>query len=119
MTTENKRLGSDLLFWFQLIMAWAFTVPQAIRLFSSTAGMTITWAMFCSTFSLINLFLARGAYLQSRSRKAGQVVLVYANWFFLWLTLFVFICIKGVWFPKDTILSLLILVSLVALLFVR
>jgi len=119
MTSEKKRLAGDLLFWFQLVMAWAFTVPQVIRSLSSTAGMTITWTMFCSAFVLINLFLALGAYRQSKSRKAGQVVLVYANWLILWMTLLVIICIKGQWFAKDTVLTGLILASLAALLVVR
>ena len=119
MSTEDKRMAGDLLFWFQLTMAWAFTVPQVIRSLESTAGMTITWSVFCSAFVLINLFLALGAYEQSKSRKARQVVLVYANWLVLWLTLFTIIAIKGTWFKEDTILTILILISLAVLLVVR
>ncbi len=119
MSTEKKRWAGDLLFWFQLIMAWAFTVPQVIRSLQSTAGMSITWTMFCSAFVLVNLFLAYGAYEQSRSRKAGQVVLVYVNWLVLWLTLFAIISVKGTWFRKDTMLTILIFISLALLLAVR
>jgi hypothetical protein len=100
-------------------MAWAFTVPQVIRSLHSTAGMTITWTMFCSAFVLINLFLALGAYEQSKSRKAGQVVFVYANWLVLWLTLFAIIIVKGTWTQKDSVLTALILVSLAVLLLAR
>ena len=119
MTTENKNVAGDLLFGFQLLMAWAFTVPQVIRSFYSTAGMTITWTMFCLAFVIINLFLAYGAYEQSRSRKAIQIVVVYANWFVLWFILFSIICVKGTWVMKDTVLTWLIIFSLVVLLVVR
>jgi hypothetical protein len=119
MSSENKKVAGDLLFWFQLSMAWAFTVPQVIRSLTSTVGMTVTWSSFCTAFVLVNFFLALGAYKQSRSRKAGQVVLVYANWVLLWLTLAIIIGIKGVWSAKDTLLTILILISMSVLLIVR
>src|SRR3989344_1773488 len=119
MPAENKKMAGDLLFWFQLIMAWAFTVPQVIRSLESTAGMTITWTVFCLAFVLINLFLAIGAYKQSMSRKAGQVVLVYINWLVLWTVLFGIIAMNGTWFQQDTVLSALIIASVGALLVIR
>ena len=116
---RKPNIGGDLLFVFQITMAWAFTVPQVIRSLNSTAGMSITWTMFCSLFVLINLFLALGAYEQSKSRKALQVMLVYANWMILWMTLFVIIAMKGVWIWKDTLLSIMIIVGLLVLLALR
>jgi uncharacterized protein with PQ loop repeat len=119
MSTENKRFTGDLLFGFQLVMAWIFTVPQVVRSFQSTAGMTITWTMFCSLFVLINLFLAIGAYQQSKSRKALQVVIVYGNWLVLWLTLFATISVKGSWYFQDTVLTAIIVLCTMVLLAVR
>lgn len=119
MSSENKRLAADLLFWFQLVMAWSFTVPQIVRSLHSTGGMTITWSVFCSLFVLINLFLALGAYRQSASRKALQIVLVYTNWLILWIILFVIISLKGVWTRDDTIVTILIVIAVIILLVIR
>lgn len=119
MPTENKKLVGDLLFWFQFLMAWVFTVPQVIRSFSSTAGMTITWSMFCLAFVSINLFLARGAYQQSKSRKALQVMLVYINWFVLWLMMLVPMCIYGIWTRSDSLMTIMVLVGVVVIMVIR
>jgi hypothetical protein len=119
MTCLKKRIAADLLFWFQLVMAWAFTIPQIIRSFHSTAGMTITWSMFCTSFVLVNLFLALGAYRQSNSRKAGQVVWVYINWLVLWFAMLVLVCIKGRWMRSDSLLTVVVLVSVMVLLVIR
>jgi len=119
MSKEDKRLAGDLLFWFQLSMAWAFTVPQVIRSFHSTRGMTITWSLFCAAYVLVNLLLAHGAYEQSRSRKAGQVVLVYLNWLVLWLVMLAVVSVKGNWVFRDTLLSAIVTIALVILLLVR
>jgi hypothetical protein len=120
MTSESKKLAGDLLFWFQLLMAWVFTVPQVIRSFYSTAGMTITWSLFCTAFVLINLFLALGAWKQSnKSRKAAQIVLVYVNWLVLWLIMFIQVSIKGSWSMADSVLSALVIAFVAILLMVR
>lgn len=119
MSSENKRLAADLLFWFQLIMAWSFTVPQIVRSLHSTGGMTITWSLFCSLFVLINLFLAWGAYRQSKSRKALQIVLVYANWQILWIVMFVIISLKGVWTRDDTVVTVILVLAVMVLLAIR
>ena len=75
--------------------------------------------MFCSAFVTVNLFLALGAYRQSGSRKAGQVVLIYANWLILWSVMLAIITIKANWTTTDSILSLIVLVSVAVLLVIR
>ncbi|MFA6536484.1 MAG: hypothetical protein WCT25_03615 [Candidatus Paceibacterota bacterium] len=119
MSKEDKKLFGDFLFWLQFAMAWVFTVPQVIRSFYSTKGMTITWSMFCALFVLVNLFLALGAYRDSRSRKAGQVVFVYANWLLLWSVMFVVASLKGVWTTTDSLLSIIIVIGVAILLLAR
>jgi hypothetical protein len=119
MPAERKRLVGDLLFGFQLLMAWWFTVPQVIRSFSSTAGMTITWSLFCSIFVSVNLFLAIGAYRESRSRKALQVVWVYINWLVLWVAILIPTILHGTWKKSDTTVSWLIVVSVAILMVIR
>ncbi len=109
----------DLLFWFQIIMAWCFSIPQIHRSFTTTTGMTITWSMLCSIFVTINFFLALSAYWDSGSRKAMQVTLVYANWLLLWATMFVIISLKGYWTKSDTLVTLLVIASLTVLMIVR
>ena len=116
----NKKLTfGDFLFGLQILLAWIFTVPQVIRAFHSTAGMTMTWPMFCSAFVLVNLFLAIGAYKDSHSRKALQVTLVYANWLVLWVSILIPMSIYGTWKSNDTVVSTLILIAVGILLVAR
>lgn len=116
---KQKFSHGDLLFGFQILMAWWFTIPQVIRSFSSTAGMTITWSLFCSVFVTVNLFLALGAYKESKSRKALQVVLVYTNWLALWVAILVPTILHGTWKKSDTTMSQLIVVSVAILMVIR
>ncbi len=109
----------DLLFWFQIIMAWAFSVPQIMRSFTSTAGMTITWSMLCSVFVTVNFFLALSAYWDSGSRKAMQVTLVYANWLVLWSIMFVVVFIKGTWTDSDTLVTVIVIMLVTVIMVMR
>lgn len=107
------------LFGLQILLAWGFTVPQVVRSFKSTTGMTITWYLFCSVFVIINIFLAIGAYKKLKNLKSRQIIAIYANWLVLWLTLLVILCIRGTWLWKDSVVSVLIIASVTVLLLVR
>lgn len=112
-------LKTYFLFGFQILMAWGFTIPQLIRSSKSTEGMTITWSLFCLVFSLVNIFLAIGAYRQMRTQKASQLVIVYANWIVLWLAMLVVICLKGTWSTTDSILSVVVVSAVIYVLSTR
>ena len=110
---------SDLLFIFQVVMAWIFTFPQVLRSFKSTAGMTITWPAMCLVFVIINWFLAVGAYRKSGSRKALQIVVVYSNWIILMGVMLTTLVANGRWLSRDTTVSLLVFFATSGLLFLR
>jgi hypothetical protein len=75
--------------------------------------------MFCTAFVLVNLFLALGAYKQSKSRKALQVVLVYINWLALWFTMLISLSFNVKWMKSDSVLTILVIISLAILLVLR
>jgi hypothetical protein len=109
----------DLLFVFQIVMAWVFSVPQFFRSFQSTEGMTITWPAMCLAFVVVNLLLAVGAYRKSGSRKAFQIIIVYINWTILMGAMMAALTFNGHWTNRDTAVSILVGVAITLLLLMR
>ncbi len=116
MTTEKKWFG-DLLFGFQVIMAWVFTIPQTYKAFSHQG--TITWALFCFMYVLISLPLAIGGYKEKRSRKSWQVMMIYINFVILWFSFLTVSVLCLSWSVKDSEISCLILLGVSLILFFR
>ena len=116
---KRKLIVGDLMFVFQIVMAWLFTGPQVLRSFKSTTGVTITWPAMCLVFLVINIFLAIGAYRKSRSRRALQIVCIYANWIVLMGALLAALMINGHWIINDTVVSMSALVAVSLLITIR
>ncbi|MBI3633148.1 MAG: hypothetical protein HY226_02545 [Candidatus Vogelbacteria bacterium] len=116
---NKESIVGDVLFAVQMALSWMFFVSQFRRAFSTTTGMTMTWALFCSAFVFVNLLLARGNYIESRSRKAWQVRAVYVNWLAIWLAILAPTAYYGTWKYNDSIVSSLILFAVAVLLWFR
>jgi len=95
-----KRIA-EILFWFQIVMAWVYTVPQACKLFESTQGITIVLFLLQMAFLVFNLSLAIGACKNNPSRERKQTLLIYVNWTFLIGVLFAIALMKVTWKNSD------------------
>lgn len=115
MFTSLKKYSGDLLFGLQIFLAWWFSIPQVIRSFTDTKGMTITWSLFCSIFVFVNLLLAWSQYKDVKSRKALQIVFIYGNWLVLWAAMLAVMTVKGRWTDSDSLLSAIVAAALAAL----
>src|SRR5262245_41233814 len=104
-------MTADLLFVFQIVMAWVFGLAQAKRMLSSTQGMTITWFLFFECCLALNLYLARGAHRDLKDRKSWQILMVYVNWTILITVNLAIILWRGSWSLHDATLSFLVLGS--------
>jgi hypothetical protein len=102
----NRKLfgitGADLLFVFQIVMAWVFAIPQCLRFFESTEGVTINWFLCAYIFIVLNLYLSYGTYRKVKSKETLQAFLIYLNWGFLGLPLVVISFLKCPWISVDT-----------------
>jgi hypothetical protein len=101
-----KRIA-DILFWFQFVMAWAYTVPQVFRLFESTQGVTIIFFLSQMAFLVFNLSLAISACKNNPSREKKQTLMIYVNWTFLISVLFAIVLAKVAWKNSDWLVVLL------------
>jgi hypothetical protein len=110
---NRKDLSGDIFFGLQFGAAWVFTVPQFVRSFTSTAGMTTTWSLLCAIFCLVNLTIAVTGYRQAKTktRKGWQLITVYANWVVLWSAMLVSMLINGHWTTNDTLVTSLVVIS--------
>lgn len=107
-----KKLGADSLFVFQIVMAWFFTIPQCLRFFESTEGVTINWFLCAYIFIALNLYLSYGTYRRVKSRETLQAFLIYLNWGFLGLALLTISFLRCSWINVDTyIFSAVIILS--------
>lgn len=75
----NKKF-EEFLFWFQLVIAWLFSVPQIIRMTQNQQGVTTALYVLYMVFLVTNATLAMRAYLSKRDRSRAQSVIIYLNW---------------------------------------
>lgn len=100
---------SSLLFWFQIIMAWFYAVPQIYGILSGkTQGLTLVLYVNFLVYITLNLFLALAAYKKDQDIVRKYIVIVFSQWI-VFLTLIVILGFgKIIWRESDTIISAVI-----------
>ncbi|MCD4761292.1 hypothetical protein K8R42_05380 [bacterium] len=95
------------LFWFQVIMAWVYMVPQTRQILKGeTGGLTLAlWLMFMG-YLLISLSLSILSYKEKKEKIRFYTVLIFAQWNIFILFLFLLGLNKIRWTNGDTVVSI-------------
>jgi len=96
-----------LLFWFQVIMAWTYMIPQVIQISAGkTGGLTLAmWAIFIG-YLLVSLSLSLLAWQEKKDRIRLYTMIIFAQWTVFILVLFI-MCFKSVcWSDGDTVVCI-------------
>lgn len=109
MTKTFSRIsGGDILFVLQIVLAYFFALPQVLRMFENTQGVTINWMLCADVFIILNLWLAIGTHKRQDTRESWQTMVIYLNWALL-ATLMVFVSFaKCDWTRKDSVIALFV-----------
>lgn len=102
---------AELLFWFQLIMAYFYTVPL-IRSVSQgqVKGLTLAMYVFFLAYLLLGFSLAVSAYKQGPARNRDRLltVIVFGNWLLLVGLITYFGCRFIPWRASDSWFAIII-----------
>lgn len=93
----------ELLFWFQMLMAWVYMVFQVIQICSGkTGGLTLAmWVIFMG-YLFVSLSLALLAWREKKEKGRLYVVIIFAQWTVFIMALFL-LSIRSVrWSGGDT-----------------
>jgi hypothetical protein len=100
-------MTASLLFWFQVIMAWAYMIPQVSQILrGKTGGLTLAmWVIFMG-YLFVSLSLATLAWREKKDKIRLYTVIIFAQWTVFILVLFI-MCIKSVhWSAGDTVVCI-------------
>ncbi len=81
--SEKARSTATRLLWFQVICGIIFTSAQAIRMLTSTKGVSVSFFICVGAFAVINLVLSIAAYREAGKQDAGvkrQAIYIYSMW---------------------------------------
>lgn len=98
---------ASLLFWFQVIMAWTYMVPQVMQIVSGkTGGLTLAMWLIFMGYLFVSLSLAILAWRKKREKIRLYTVIIFAQWS-VFITLLFTMCVGSVrWSSGDTLVCL-------------
>lgn len=105
---------TDYLFSFQIVLAFLFGVPQAIKMFESVQGMTIVLFVCFEIFILFNLFLAHQAHREVPSRETIQALIIYYLWLVVVTAHLGILIVFGKWTRTDSVVMLALVILSIA-----
>lgn len=108
-------MAATLLFWFQIVMAWIYMVPQVWQIIQGkTGGLTLAmWVIFMG-YLFVSLSLAMLAWKEKKERIRFYTVLIFAQWSIFISALFL-MCVGTVyWSPGDTVVCVAVVFLSVA-----
>lgn len=103
-------MSAAILFWFQIVMAWVYMVPQVIGLLSGkTAGLTLAmWLIFIGYLG-VSLSLAFMSLKEKRETLRLYTVIIFAQWTVFISVLFLLALPSVRWNPGDTVVCIAVL----------
>lgn len=106
---------AELLFWFQMVIAYVYTVPMIGNIMHGKVG-GLTQAMYVifMAYLALGFSLALSSYRQSKSRIRLLTIIIFANWLVLVGTLVVLGFNAIPWRSVDTIFTAVIATITVA-----
>lgn len=118
MKNERKTF---FLFCFQLVMIFAYTIPQIINITSGkTKGLTMVLYGGFMIYILVNLFLSIQAYNINKTKGRRRLIVIYSLWVLAIGSIFISGITKIIWREEDTLISIVIfLLSLATLIYFK
>jgi len=106
----EETMTAHILFWFQVLMAWVYMVPQVKNLIEGkTAGLTLAmWVIFIG-YLVISLSLSVMAWREKKETLRLYTVVIFAQWTVFISALFLLAVPTVVWNPGDTAVCLAVL----------
>ncbi len=112
MKNEKKTF---LLFIFQIIMVFAYTIPQILNIVSGrTKGLTLVLYGGFIIYITVNLILSIDAYKVERTKGRKYLIFIYSLWILAIGSIFVSGLSKIIWREEDTLVSIVILLFSIA-----
>jgi len=114
-------MAKNLLFWFQVIMAWVYSVPQVLAIQSGeTKGLTLVLYIGFLIYLVMGLSLSISSYKAKPTRDRKLIIFIFVQWSVFIGTMFVLGLDKIVWHENDTLILLVMLgLSLFTLLYYK
>jgi len=100
---------TNLLFWFQVVMAWAHTGAQIVQIVrGKTGGLTLAmWFVFIG-YLIVSLSLAILAWREKKETIRLYTVIIFAQWT-VFITVLFIMCLGTVhWSSGDTVVCIII-----------
>jgi len=98
------------LFYFQIIMVFAYTIPQILNIISGkTKGLTLVLYGGFMIYVLVNFLLSIQAYDVKKTKGRKYLVIIFSLWVLSIGSLLVFGMTKIFWREEDTVISIIIL----------
>ena len=98
------------LFYFQVVMVFAYTIPQIINIVSGkTKGLTLVLYGGFMIYILVNLLLSIEAHNVNKTKGRKYLIIIYSLWVVSIGSLFISGMTKILWRGEDTVISIIIL----------
>ena len=111
MTLKDFRpTGSDIFAAFQVLMAWFFAVPQAMRMSVDVSGVTINWLLCAMIFTGLSLATSAASYRRKPARTTLHALIIYSNWMILLIPIVTIAFAKCPWTRQDTLIFSMIMI---------
>jgi len=109
------------LFYFQVVMVFAYTIPQIINIVSGkTKGLTLVLYGGFMIYILVNLLLSIEAHNVNKTKGRKYLIIIYSLWVVSIGSLFISGMTKILWRGEDTVISIIILfLSLATLIYFK
>jgi len=104
-------MTASLLFWFQVIMAWAYMIPQVSQILrGKTGGLTLAmWVIFMG-YLFVSLSLAVLAWQEKKEKIRLYTVIIFAQWAVFIVALFALSVSSVYWSPGDTAVCIVVVI---------
>jgi len=104
-------MTKNLLFWFQIIVAWIFTFPQIRNiLIDKTQGLTLALYSTSILYNIFSLSLAISSYRVNPDKIRKQTIIIFLQWLVFTNLIFIFGLKKIIWRPGDTLICIIIFI---------
>jgi hypothetical protein len=115
---KERDMITTALFWFQIVMAWLYTVPQVIALVNGrTEGLNLTIYVVYMAYIILSFLLAVASYRQVIELARKQVVVIFLQWMICIALILVVGFSKITWSKGDSVItSIIVLLSFVTIL---
>jgi len=111
-------MTANFLFWFQVIMAWIFTIPQIVKMLSGkTGGLTLILYVVVLAYMILGSSLAISSYRVKPEKIRKQTVIIFLQWSILVAATLIVAIGRIFWRSGDTIMCVIILVLSVVTIF--